>query len=179
MKSFLSAAAVLAFLACSSACAADGTVPASDLPNFHQVDADVYRGAQPTDTGFKALSKTGIHTVIDLRRDGENNRHSIAKEAEMVQAAGMRYINVPLSGTSAPSHETVKKLLALMTDPANEPVFVHCRRGADRTGTIVASYRMAHDHWKNVDALQEAGALGMSWHEFGMRFFVANFRPGS
>lgn len=117
--------------------------------------------------------------MIDLRPDGEDGTHSIAKEAEMVQAAGMRYINVPLSGIRAPSHATVKKLLALMTDPANGPVFIHCKRGADRTGTIVASYRMAHDHWNNADALKEANSLGMSWHEFAMRYFVANFRAGS
>ena len=91
----------------------------------------------------------------------------------------MRYINVPLSGTLAPSHETVRKLLALMTDPANGPVFIHCKRGADRTGTIVASYRIAHDHWTNGDAIQEANSLGMSWREIAMRYFVATFRAGS
>lgn|SRR5665213_1557363 len=179
LKSFCSAATVFAVLIGASACAMEERVPASDLPNFHQVDPNVYRGGQPTEEGFKALGKIGIHTVIDLRPDGEDGTHSVANEAKMAQAAGMQYINVPLSGTFAPSHQTVAKLLHIMTDPGDDPVFVHCHRGADRTGTIVASYRMAHDHWTNADALREAGALGMSWHEFGMRYFVASFRAGT
>jgi uncharacterized protein (TIGR01244 family) len=148
-----------------------------DLPNYHQVDDNVYRGAQPTEEGFKALRKAGIKTVIDLRPDGEDSSHSVRKEQAIVEGQGMHYVNVPLSGVFAPSRETISKLLAMMTDAETGPVFIHCLRGADRTGTVIASYRIQHDHWKNRDALHEADSLGMSWHEVAMKHFVSDFRP--
>lgn len=37
------------------------------LPNFQKVDDYVYRGAQPTNSGFKDLAGCGIRTVVDLR----------------------------------------------------------------------------------------------------------------
>jgi tyrosine-protein phosphatase SIW14 len=54
---------------------------------------------------------------------------------------------------------------------------VHCRRGADRTGTVIACYRITHDGWSNRKALQEATSYGMSWIEFGMQRYVLAFQP--
>jgi protein tyrosine/serine phosphatase len=58
-------------------------------------------------------------------------------------------------------------------------VFVHCRRGVDRTGTIVACYRIAHDHWENRKALAEAEANGMSWTEIAMKYYVLGYKANS
>jgi len=147
-----------------------------DIPNYHQVDAHIYRGGQPTDAGIAILGRNGIRTIIDLRPNGDEGTHSIRKESDAVEAAGMRYISIPLSGVSAPSPESVAKILFLANE-AEGPVLIHCRRGADRTGAIIACYRIEHDHWKNSDALQEAIKFGMSWLEFGMRRFVSRYQP--
>jgi len=152
--------------------AADG--PAPGVPNFHQVNQRVYRGAQPTNAGFQSLARLGVKTVIDLRPPRE---HSTASEARVVEAAGMHYINVPMGGFSTPLDAEVSKVLALLDAGAEGPVFVHCRRGADRTGTIVACYRIAHDRWENEQALKEAKSLGMRWTELGMKHYVMNFSP--
>jgi tyrosine-protein phosphatase SIW14 len=82
---------------------------------------------------------------------------------------------MPFAGFSAPSAEQVAKVLALFNDDSAGPVFVHCRRGADRTGTVVACYRIAHDHWTNKRAIAEAKADGMSWTEFAMQGFVGHY----
>jgi tyrosine-protein phosphatase SIW14 len=148
-----------------------------DLPNYHQVNEHVYRGGQPTDEGFRALSKAGIHTVIDLRPEGDENNHSLKHEAEIVEASGMRYVSVPMHGMSTPPPEAVAKLLVLMNAENDGPVFVHCKRGADRTGAVIAAYRIQHDQWKNPDALKEAVSLGMSWFQFNMKKFVAAYQP--
>src|SRR5437762_3225709 len=71
-----------------------GMEPAG-VGNFHQVSAHVYRGAQPTDEGFKNLAKMGVKTIIDLRLPSE---HSISAEESVVKAAGMRYVNIPMQG---------------------------------------------------------------------------------
>jgi uncharacterized protein (TIGR01244 family) len=142
------------------------------IENFHQVNDHIYRGAQPTTSGFQNLAKMGIKTVIDLREADSRS----AQEKQAVEAVGMRYINIPLQGLSAPSSADVAKTMALFNDAAAGPVFIHCRRGADRTGTVVACYRISHDGWDNAKALREAKANGMSWVEVAMQRYVMSYQ---
>jgi tyrosine-protein phosphatase SIW14 len=137
------------------------------VPNFHQVDEHVYRGAQPHGQGFDGLAKIGIRTVIDLR--GEKS------EETAVERAGMRYVRLPWNGYKAPAEAQIATVLALLNDNSAWPVFVHCRRGADRTGTAIACYRIAHDHWTNQQALAEAKTFGMSSLEVAMQRFILSF----
>ena len=142
----------------------------SDVPgvaNFHQVNEHVYRGAQPHGQGFAGLAQLGIKTVLDLR--GERS------ERIAVENAGMHYVRLPWSGYKAPSDSQIAAVLALLNDNSAWPVFVHCRRGADRTGTAIACYRIAHDHWTNARALDEARSLGMSSLETAMRQYILHF----
>lgn len=143
------------------------------VPNFHQINDHVYRGAQPTDLGFQSLAKLGVKTVIDLREVSDRSAH----ERNSVEAAGMRYVSIPFRGMSAPSPADVAKVLALFDDQTAGPVFVHCRRGADRTGTVVACYRISHDGWNNAQALKEAKQDGMSWTEMAMQHYVMRYQP--
>ncbi len=147
---------------------------APGVPNFHQVNQNVYRGGQPNAEGFQNLAKLGVKTVIDLRREDE---HSSRAEAQVVQSAGMKYINFPLYGVVAPPDAVVSKVMALLDSKDAGPVFVHCKRGADRTGTIIAAYRMSHDHWDNQKALKEAKSLGMSWTQIGMKHYINDYQP--
>src|SRR5580693_6035582 len=142
------------------------------LPNFHQINDHVYRGAQPTGQGFQSLAKLGVKTVIDLREAGDRS----VSERKVVEATGMRYVTIPFQGMSAPSPTDVAKVLALFDDASAGPVFVHCRRGADRTGTVVACYRIAHDGWDNQKALREARTLGMSVVGFGMKRYILSYQ---
>jgi tyrosine-protein phosphatase SIW14 len=146
-------------------------IQAPGIANFHQVNDRVYRGAHPTEEGWKSLAKLGVKTIIDLCREGE---HSSESEARAVQAAGMRYVSVPMNGYVAPSNEQVAKVLQLLD--SGEPVFVHCKLGRDRTGTVIACYRIKHEGWQNQKALQEAKSYGLHSLEFGMKRFVLAFR---
>lgn len=144
------------------------------VPNFHELNPGVSRGAQPSDEGFQTLAKRGVKTVIDLRRP---NEHSTEAERKVVESLGMHYVNVPMEGVVSPSHAQVSQILALMNDQSAGPVFVHCKRGADRTGGIIACYRMQHDRWDNNKALKEAKANGMAWTQFGIKAYVMSYRP--
>jgi len=141
--------------------------------NFQQVNQHLYRGAQPSDAGFANLARLGVKTVLDLREPGVRAAH----ESKVVGSLGMRYANIPLQGYSAPSPAQLAKVMAILDDSAAAPVFVHCRRGADRTGTIIAIYRITHDHWSNQQALAEAKKMKMAVWEFEMKNFVLQYRP--
>ncbi len=142
--------------------------------NFQKVDDHVYRGAQPTSReGFSNLNKLGIKVVVDLREPGDRS----ALENRIVTAAGMKYISVPMYGMATPKNESVQKVLALLEDSSAGPVFVHCRRGADRTGGVIACYRIEHDGWKNAKALVEARSMGMSWFQKAIQSYVLKYQP--
>jgi len=143
--------------------------------NFQKVDEHVYRGAQPTDEGFRNLSKLGIKTIIDLREFDDRSR----AEQKSVTAAGMQYIGVPMKGMQRPSDASVYKVLSMLEDTSTGPVFVHCKRGADRTGNVIACYRVEHDHWTNDRALTEAKSMGMSFLERAIQHYVMAYQPRS
>ena len=145
-----------------------------NLPNFQKVDDHVYRGAQPSDSGFKDLAQLGIKTVVDLREIGE---HSQADEQKVVTDLGMRYVSIPMRGMSTPKDDQVAAVQALLNDASNGPVFVHCKRGADRTGMVIAVYRISHDNWDNKKALTEAKSYGMSFFERAIQHYVMDYKP--
>ena len=142
----------------------------AEIPNFRRVNEHIYRGAQPAKGGMQKLAALGVKTVINLRDDDERAR---AEEGD-AKAAGLRYFNVPFSGFRRPDDAEVERVLALIEDPANQPVFVHCKKGADRTGTIIALYRIRRDGWTADEAIREAKSCGLSWIQFRMKDYVAD-----
>jgi tyrosine-protein phosphatase SIW14 len=167
-------AAVLSIIASLSLVSAWAKSQNENLPNFQKVNDHVYRGAQPTDDGFRELAQLGIKTVIDLRQIGE---HSQADEQKVVSDLGMRYVSIPMAGMSTPKDDQVTAALALLSDTAGGPVFVHCKRGADRTGMVVAVYRISQDGWENKKALSEAKSYGMSVFERAIQHYVMDYKP--
>lgn len=141
------------------------------LPNFHKVNDQLYRGAQPGQGGMKEIAALGIKTVINLRGADDRTRD---EEIE-ASTAGLRYFSVPLPGFRRPKDEQVERVLALIRDSHNWPVFVHCHHGEDRTGIIIAVYRMSHDGWSVAQAKKEAKRHGMSRFQFGMKDYISDF----
>jgi len=146
---------------------------APGIANFDRVDDHVYRGGQPTGEGFKYLAEIGVKTIIDLR---EADGRAVA-EQRAVTGAGMRYINVPMTGLTPPTEAEITKILTLMRDSTAGPVFVHCKRGADRTGAVVAAYHIAYHQWDNSRALKDAKAHGMGAFQFPRQSYISKFRP--
>jgi tyrosine-protein phosphatase SIW14 len=139
--------------------------------NFGQVNERLYRGAQPDAAGITNLSRIGVKTIINLR----TTKSASKTEQAQARLTGILYTNMPLSGMKKPKTEEVRAILTLI-ESSPVPVFVHCEHGCDRTGTIIACYRIQHDHWSNEKALEEAKRYGMSKWERGMREFVQEFR---
>lgn len=144
--------------------------PPVGIGNFERVDEHLFRGAQPNSLGLEGLRKAGIRTVINLRMPDD----TWAAEADQVRAMGMTYVQIPMHGWHRPDLKTVQSILDRI-EQTDGPVYVHCQHGCDRTGTIVACYRIRHG-WSNAAALREAEMFGMSRMELGMKSFVRDFK---
>jgi protein tyrosine/serine phosphatase len=150
----------------------EGKAPHYDeLPNFQPVGDRLFRGGQPKPGGYARLARLGVKTVVNLRDDDEHAR----AEGEEARAAGLRYYNVPLGRLGRPSDAEVERVLQLIDAPENEPVFVHCHRGADRTGVVVAIYRMRHDGWTAERAQAEANHFGMRRWQLGKKDYINDY----
>ena len=143
----------------------------SELPNLHKVNEHLYRGGQPRPGGIKRLSDLGIKTVVNLRGEDELSR----SEQREAKRYNIRYFSVPMAGIGRPTDAEMSKVMGIVDAPENWPVFVHCKHGADRTGTVVACYRISHDRWDAEKATAEARRLGMSWIEAGMRSYISDY----
>lgn len=141
------------------------------LPNFYRVNDVLYRGGQPTVDGLKRLLQLGVKTIVNLR---DSDDRAGAEEA-VALAAGFRYFNLPLGSFHRPSNERVAEILSVINASENQPVFVHCNRGADRTGTIVAIYRIANEGWTGDQAKEEAKRFGLGFWQVRMKDYVGDY----
>jgi protein tyrosine/serine phosphatase len=130
--------------------------PNVKIKNFGQMDERFFRGARPKDEDYQALAALGVKTIIDL------TDNSMEYEKPAVEAAGLRYVNIPMVDKSYPSMDQINQFLKVVDDSATGKFFVHCAGGRHRTGVVGAVYRFNHDHWNLERALAE-----MDQYEFG------------
>jgi protein-tyrosine phosphatase len=95
----------------------------------------------------------------------------------VVTQAGMKYANVPMTGLTPPTLAEITRILAIMGGSSDAPVFVHCKRGADRTGAVIAAYHINYQGWDNARALKDAKAHKMSSLQFPRQNYIKTFRP--
>jgi protein tyrosine/serine phosphatase len=149
----------------------DRGLPAADgIWNFGKIDDHLYRGAQPDAGGIAKLKQLGVAMIINLRMTND------LWSPEPVEAINnsILYTNIPFGGMGRPTEQEIAQVLTIISN-APGPVFVHCEHGCDRTGTVVACYRIKHDGWDAEAALKEASHYGMSPFERGMRAYVSDF----
>jgi len=125
------------------------------VPNFGQVTPTLYRGAQPSEEGFRNLAARGIGIVVDLRGDRGGERNVVTK-------LGMQYVFISWKCFN-PRDEDFVKFLALLRENPGKKVFVHCKTGDDRTGMEIAAYRMVEEGWTASEARTEMEAFGFNF----------------
>ena len=137
---------------------------AEGMPNFYQVTPALYRSAQPRKEGFVYLARqeppvpggSPIKTVLSLR--------ALHEDASIVPAApALRYERIRFN-TWHPENDDIVKFLRIATTPELQPVLVHCQHGSDRTGTMVALYRIVVQGWSKEAALDEMTQGGYGFH---------------
>jgi protein tyrosine phosphatase (PTP) superfamily phosphohydrolase (DUF442 family) len=176
MKLISCSAIVLITALSSLACAEPAELQQARLdgvPRFAEVEPGFARGALPSAEGIRALAARGYRTVVSLQHDDV--------ERERVRAAGMEYIEIPMKcglfGAPAPSERQARAFLAAVGDSAKRPVFVHCRHGRDRTGVMVALYRVARNGWTAERAVTETKERGIRPQYRAFRRYIQTLDP--
>jgi protein-tyrosine phosphatase len=151
----LLAAALLWLGGCAAPAAVDpsqGFRPPADIPgvgNFGVVAEGLWRGARPTREGLRELQRRGVRAIVNLEGGHDD-------PVEFLDG-GVKYYHIPSTAWN-PEPEKIAAFLKIVTQEGNRPVFVHCRRGADRTGCAVATYRILMQGWTADRAERELRA---------------------
>ena len=126
----------------------------TSLHNLYKLNDSIYRSEQPDADAFHYLSSIGIKTVLDLR-----DSHS---DTPFFKANSFTYFNVPIITRNFNDSEVVQSLRIIKNSP--KPILVHCKRGSDRTGLVVAMYRIIFENWSKEKALEEMKNGGYGFH---------------
>ncbi len=127
----------------------------ASLPNSACITPTLCRGAQPKREGYTELKKLGIEIVLDFR----NENDEIQTEQSHVESLGMRFVSLPWSSWHDPRREEVISFFSLLRENLGKKIFVHCEFGSDRTGLMIALYRLVVDHWTPDQAVEEMRAF--------------------
>jgi uncharacterized protein (TIGR01244 family) len=144
---------------------APAVLPATAPSGFvlHHPQPQVYTAGQPAGGDWSALAAGGLRTVIDLRTPGELKDRD---ERAEVEAAGLRYVALPIAGHAGVTPENARALSALLAD-AHGPVLVHCASG-NRAGGLLA-LALAAQGMAPADALETGRGAGMTSAEAPVR----------
>jgi protein tyrosine/serine phosphatase len=155
----LAAFILIGTLPCTPAHAGETNAPAPSRPatwavkldrpglmNFYQLNTNFYRGAQPSADGVQQLKSLGVRTDVDLR--------AFHSDTQLVAGSGLKQARLHMRPWHA-EDEDVIAFLKIAMNTNNLPLFVHCKRGADRTGMVCAMYRIVVCGWTKEQALDE------------------------
>ncbi len=146
------------------------------LPNFGRVTDTLYRGGQPTPEGYRSLQRLGVQVVVDFRPV----KDEIETVRQATQTLGIEYVSIPWTFHKPPDNKQVAQFLKLVLANPGKRIFAHCRTGHDKTGVMIAAYRMGVQHWTPDQALAEMRAFGFLddllhfWH-FHVEEYVEKF----
>jgi tyrosine-protein phosphatase SIW14 len=135
---------------------------AKGVPNFGEVTPTLYRGGQPSREGFQILDHMGIGIIVDTGRS--------KRDEALVKRLGMEYVSLPWY-CPFPKDKVFARFIEITRENPGKKIFVHCRLGDDRTGMMIAAYRMGVEHWTAKEAMEEM-------HEFGYRGIHHLMCPG-
>ncbi len=139
------------------------------MRNFRIVeDGVLYRSGQLTPSGLeRIIHDYRIRTVVTLRTVRDPKKpYPDAWEIDVCAKRGAKHVRVvprvwgPDVNGEIPAEEAVQEFLAVMDDPANHPVLVHCFAGIHRTGTMCAIFRMKYQNWEPDAAIAEMEVYG-------------------
>jgi len=133
-----------------------GAIESFGIKNLYWVESGFYRSAQPTSRDFKNLDQTWITDVLNLRR--------IDKDKRLAGKTRLTLHHLPVK-TRKMTQKDLLQALTIIQDSRGR-ILVHCKHGADRTGAVIAAYRVVVQGWKKEEALREMFNPRFGFHGF-------------
>ncbi len=125
-----------------------------EIPVFREVAPGIYRGAQPSAHGYDYLQSLGVKTIVNFRHEQD----PIKWDEKQAKEREMQYVSLPWTIYGEYDRNLVKDYFEVMKDPANRPVFIHCRRGCERTSAMAALYYLKFEGLSDEEAFKKATA---------------------
>ncbi|MBI4115271.1 MAG: tyrosine-protein phosphatase [Candidatus Omnitrophica bacterium] len=164
--SFFKLALIFFFCFAGFSCAVFHKNPPEDLPRFTSLNDWLYRGGQPTEQGLVGLKEKGVRTIVNFR----NEPDWVEWEKSQAEALGMKYVNLPWRIWSSADPELLDQFFEVLDNPANRPVFMHCKHGRDRTGVMSTLALMRYEKLSEEEARKQT--LQKIRPHLRYRFFV-------
>lgn len=123
--------------------------------NLYMLNDSIFRSEQPDSLEFVQLYNYGIRSILNLR-----DHHT---DREGAKSVPLTLYDVAMNAKAFTDEEIVKALKVL--DKSPKPVLVHCKQGSDRTGVVLAMYRIIFQGWTKAQALDELEHGGNDFHE--------------
>lgn len=131
------------------------TLPNSKLGNLHRIDDDIYRSDQPTTQDFKMLEEFGIQEILNLRRFHSNRQET--------QNTTLKIHRIKTYAHTIDEEEVIDALKIIQQREG--PILIHCLHGSDRTGAVVAMYRIVFQGISKEEAIEEMVEGGFGFHK--------------
>jgi len=125
------------------------------VKNLFRVSPELYRSQQVELPGRESLRQLGIKTVVNLRSYHSDRGLLDGSDIDLKELTVL---------TWRPERRELVEFLRTATDPAKQPVLIHCQHGADRTGAFCAAYRVVVQGWTKQEAIREMRSGGYGFH---------------
>lgn len=138
------------------------------VPNLAEVEPGIWRGGQPSLSGWTYLKGVGVSNVVKLNVESEGSDAS-------AKALGFRVAYIPIT-TQQQMIGPVRPQLELALKEIHPGTFVHCTHGVNRTGTLIILYRIKVDGWIKPGAIAEADSFGWDSSFHALKDFVEDLK---
>ena len=137
----------------------------------------VYRSAWLEPDVFRELiEEHQIRTVLNLCEPDELGSDRCISQRQAVHGSGARLIEMPMpAATLDPADPEIAKFVAILANPENYPLLVHCQHGVTRTAKVLVMYDIL---FRGMTAEQSIAAMPLFGHDdypVSVRAFARNF----
>lgn len=141
-----------------------------NIERFNKFSQFIYRGSQPDKSSFMYLKeKFGIKTIVSFRGAGTqppSEVPQVQEEKKVVESLGLKFVNYAVPFDTNISNSMLTSYFKVLDNAKKEPIFVHCAHGRDRTGTMVAMYKMRQTGVSGKEALNEMQTYGFQTEDY-------------
>ncbi|WP_425235767.1 tyrosine-protein phosphatase [Ulvibacterium sp.] len=123
--------------------------------NLYRINDSIYRSEQPSRKGFRELEAIGVKTIINLRRLKEDDKKAKGTDLQLKK--------IPLRAAKMVEADINNVLYTIQI--SEKPALIHCWHGSDRTGVIIAAYRVVFENWEKERAIREFKRNEFGYHE--------------